>query len=363
MKKTILWAIPAIVLCACNNVGTVSDVDLCIDSISVEQVAVDAIDNCSYTGFSGVRGDSLYYFDRVLAYLYSVSTDGRVGSRQLGLGKSSKELPVKNAMQISYDQQNNAFDIIGGTYDMYIYGSDGKTHRVDMKPEGDDDSFESSAAYTFWDEVLMCSDNDYVYYNIFGNNEKVDVIHCDDYFEKAAVLMKVSKSDGEMLPIGRYSDFYVKNKQKVRHLPYYYFDADGEGGFYFTYQVDSLVYHYDKDFKLVESFGRQGRDMCVELSDPGSTEDSFVEAFMTDRDKVGRYYWIKKCGEYLFRSYFKSQDSTTDGLQIYKDGTLVGDVDVPHGFRVSGLCGGYYVTSIAFNDAEDGMNFFKFKIK
>lgn len=350
--------------CGGNKLGSSSaDVAITIDSICLDTVTVDYVENCSYTGFSGVKDGTLYYFDRVMAYLYMIADDGSVESRELGLGNSAKELPLKNAMQVCYDSEGKTFDILGGTYNMYTYGNGEKIRRVEMKPEGDDGSYESSVAYTLWDEVVMASDKDYIYYNVLGNNEKVDIFHRDDYIDKAAVMMKVSKSTGEMTPIGRYSDYYIKNKSKFKHLPYCYFDTDGNGGFYFTYQVDSLVYHYDKDFNLLESFGRQGRDMCVELSDPGTTEESFVEAFMTDKDRVGHYYWIKKCGDYVFRSYFKSNESPTDGLQIYKNGTIIGDVDVPRAFRVAGQGKDGFFTNITFEENAELMSFYKFKLE
>lgn len=341
-----------------------SESNISINSLSVENIVLDSIDNCSYIGFSGVKGDSIYYFDEVLSYLYSVSADGHIGERQLGLGKSASELPIKNSMQACYSEEDETFNILGSSYDLYLYNTeDRKTHRISMKPTGNDDSFQSSTAYTLWDEVLMGSDKDYVYYNIFGNNEKVDIFNRSDYIDKAALLMRVSKKDGEMTPIGSYSEYYKQNKNKIKHMPRYYFDIDDEGGFYLTFQVDSLIYHYDKDFNLIESFGLQGRDMNTKMSDPGSTTDSFVKAFMADKDNVGHYYWIKKCKDYVFRSYFKSKDSKTDGLQIYKDGTLIGDVDVPHNFRVAGYIGNYFVTNIIYKESPASMSFYRFKLK
>ena len=44
----------------------------------------------------------------------------------------------------------------------------------------------------------------------------------------------------------------------------------------------------------------------------------------------------------LFRSYRKGGGSVTDGLQVYRDGVLVGDVDVPLGFRMAGYVDPYY---------------------
>lgn len=353
------------VLLSCGNVtkNKSDKVAIVVDSLSIEKIDVDSIKNCSYTGFSGVAGDSIYYFDGILSYLYFVSEDGKVGSRQLGLGKSSSELPIKCPMQVCYNEKGKSFDIIGSSYDMYIYGKDKKTLRSFMKPSGDKNSYASSTAYTFWDKVTLVSDNEYIYYNVLGNNDKVSIFGCDDYLEKAAIIMKVSKKDGTMFPIGNYSEFYVANKNKVKHLPYYYFDLDGDGGFYVTYQVDSLIYHYDKDFNLKESFGLKGRDMYSNYSDPGNSTESFVNAFKNDNGKVGCYYWIKKYGDYLFRSYFKSDNAVSDGLQIYKEGVLIADVDVPHNFKVIGRCNDYWVTMIDFVDTASAMSFYRFKIE
>lgn len=368
MKATTLFPLfTAIVLfsaCRETSVKKTTGSKISISSLTIEKIALDSIDNCSYIGFSSIRGDSVFYFDEVLSYLYSISLDGHIGERQLGLGKSASELPIKNPMQVCYSKEDDAFNIMGSSYDLYTYyPADRKTHRINMKPTGTDDSFQSSTAYTLWDEVLLEGNNDYIYYNIFGNNEKVDIFNRSDYIDKAALLMKVSKETGEMTPIGSYSDYYKTNKNKIKHMPRYYFDIDDEGGFYFTFQVDSIIYHYDKDFNLIESFGLQGRNMNTKLSDPGSTTESFVKAFMADKDNVGHYYWIKNCKDYVFRSYFKSNKSNTDGLQIYKDGILIGDVDVPKNFRVSGYTGSYFVTNISFKESPASMTFYRFKLK
>ena len=55
----------------------------------------------------------------------------------------------------------------------------------------------------------------------------------------------------------------------------------------------------------------------------------------------------------LFRSYRKGGGSVTDGLQVYRDGVLVGDVDVPLGFRMAG----YVVPD------EEGERLYMFRFK
>ena len=102
MKATTLFPLfIAIVLfsaCRETSVKKTTGSKISISSLTIEKIALDSIDNCSYIGFSGIRGDSVFYFDEVLSYLYSISLDGHIGERQLGLGKSASELPIKNPM-------------------------------------------------------------------------------------------------------------------------------------------------------------------------------------------------------------------------------------------------------------------------
>ena len=56
----------------------------------------------------------------------------------------------------------------------------------------------------------------------------------------------------------------------------------------------------------------------------------------------------------LFRSYRKGGGSVTDGLQVYRDGVLVGDVDVPLGFRMAGYVEPYYYSYVVPDERGSG---------
>ncbi len=355
-----------LVASSCNgskNTGVEPEKDLRMESLAIDTVCVDSIELCSYTGFSGTYGNSLYFFDEQLCYLYPVSLDGKVGKRRLGMGHSAWEVPITRPSGVSYSEESGRLIMLGGSYDAYIYDEKNGVERIDMQVRGDKTSYASSSAYTLWDEVVMRNDASAFYYNVFGNNEAVDIFHQKDHFKNTAILMRVDVKDGTMTPIGKYSDYYVENKDKIKHLPYYYFDVAEEGGFYVTYQADSLIYQYDADFHLVHSFGFQGSGMNTDYSNPGTTYEEFAEAVGKDMQNAGYYYWIEHVGDYTFRSYRKSGTAATDGLQIYQDRTLIADVDVPHGFRVVGAVDGYFVTQIKIDEENRKLQFYKFKIE
>lgn len=360
-----IFVLMACLLPSCKNKTSdarIHDRDIKYLSINnIEKVIVDTISDVSFWGFSGVCEDSLYFFDRALSYYYKISTEGKVGSRSLGLGHGPGEVPVKSLLNVSYSDKLKALVMMGGSYDAYLFDTAKQVKEVRLKADHDRKSYKSSGAYTIWDELIMRSDGSHFYYNIIGNNEDVDIMR-QDYFTEAAIIMKVNTDNGDMSPIGRYSDFYVQNAKSLRHLPHIYFDVDGEGGFFVTYQVDTLIYHYDKNFKLLYSFGFSGKDMDTDYSVSGVDMESVLKAYDKDIERVGFYYWLDYIEGYVFRSYRKSGKSLSDGLQIYKDGILVGDVDVPKDFCVMGYIKPYFITRIISDEDKGEMFFYKFEI-
>ena len=88
-----------------------------------------------------------------------------------------------------------------------------------------------------------------------------------------------------------------------------------------------------------------------------------MDLYRDDRIGKGRFGWIEYVDEtgILFRSYKKS-DNTPDGLQIYSDGVLVGDTDVPVGMRVVGYIHPYYYSQIYEDDENGRLYIFRFRL-
>lgn len=366
MKKTkickaIVCLCATIMTAACNNgKGGYSESDITVQKLELDSVTVENIELCSYTGYSGTCKDSLYFWDERLSDFYTISIDGELGKRRLGYGHSTQEIPIHPNGE-SYSDLSGELVTMGGTYDGYVY--DGKVREFRMQPEGEKNSYTSSSIYSTWDYVIMRNDKSYMYFNVLSDIEEFGLNSSNkDYFAKAAIIMKVNLTDGKMTPIGHYPDFYVENQGKVKQLPYYYFDLDDDGGFFMTFQADSLIYHYDSDFKLLDTFGFKGRDMDTKYSNPGNNDKDFAKAIQTDQEHKGYYTWLERVGDYIFRSYQKSSKATTYGLQIYKGGTLIGDVDVPRGFKVAGKVGDYFVSHIVIDEEAQKLYFYKFKI-
>ena len=86
--------------------------------------------------------------------------------------------------------------------------------------------------------------------------------------------------------------------------------------------------------------------------------------YRKERNTKGFYNWLEYVDEtkVLFRSYQKGIEKQTDGLQIYREGVLIGDLDVPKGLRVMGFIEPYYYSYILPNEDNGNLYFYRFKI-
>lgn len=346
-----------------KNSGGSAQREIRFDKILIDTIDI-ALDNTSYVGFSGATSDAVYFLDELMSYLYTLSSDGEVTGRYLGLGRGPGELPIRSSSAACITSDNTLY-VLGGSYDIYSFGELKNRKRHNIKVSGPKSSYESSTAYTLLRNVVMRANNGKIFYNVIGNNDAVDPIEQKDYFDKAHLLLQIDTKSMEARPVGKYSKYYRDNYTKLRHMIETYYDLDPQGNFYISHQADSSVYLYDKDFSLITQFGLQGRDMDTEYSDPSPSEDKFNAAFKNDLAEKGYYYGIKYVDGpgLLFRSYKKGKRSSSDGLQVYENGTLIADVDVPADFKVAGYVDGYFVTEIIADEDNGTLTLYRFKLR
>ena len=333
-----------------------------IEAVQVDTIAVGQLENTSYTGFSGVCEDSLYFYDGVLGYYYKLGLDGTVGKKRLGLGHGPGEIPTR-VDGVSYSPETKLLFGPGSTYDGYTYDESTNTvTRHTMKAPKWDDPYRSPDSYSIWDEYIQVSYKNYIFYNIL--NEVKPFMVDGDALEKSAIIMRYDTNNEEMVALGNFSKFVVDNQNRVRHLPHIYFDVAEDGTFFVTFQADPSIYHYDKDFNLIASFGFEGEEMDTDYTESTLGMESFGIAYETDIEKVGFYTWLKHVGDYTFRSYRKTATAEKEGLQVYDSNyNLIADVEVPKGLKVTGKIGDYYVSQVVCDEDNQKLSFFRFKLE
>ena len=137
---------------------------------------------------------------------------------------------------------------------------------------------------------------------------------------------------------------------------------DDNGNFYLSFECDSLIYVYDNRYTIKYSFGFEGIGMNLDYLTlrPGK---EYVEQCSQERKNKGYYTSIKKIGDNLFRTYKTGNNADYERLQIYQNRTLVGDVEVPNGFRVMGYLAPYFYSHIIADEDRETLTMYKFALE
>ncbi len=270
MNKFIPLVVLAAVAAACASKGGGSydsffgapvknKVNIKVDSITFEKISLPVI-NTSYSGFSGIFGEKIFFTDALFSNLYEFDKGGHLLGRHLGYGQSSEELPIKSVEGYAVSENGHHY-FMGATTDIYEF----------------DSSFNRVNAYIFLNNKKESSnryDNTDFYPSDYGNinlvvrggkmymnvvsGDDVSNITTNDYYTNARIIESRNSIDGtDPQYLGRLTPALkvMGAMQKDR------FVVDEDGNFIVCYEPDSLMYVYDKNFKFCYSFGHAGRSM------------------------------------------------------------------------------------------------------
>ena len=330
-------------------------------NVEIVDIPVD-IETCSFSGFSGVDGDHLYFLDQFFCFLYEISPSGLIIQRHLGLGNGPDEVPFRYHSGMTVEKNDLLF--IGNTYDAYLFRNFMNRERMQIIVSGNGNSLEDSKAYTSFSEVLRRKGNQ-CFFNIYSEADYCNPWeHSKKYFANAHILMEIDLKSMREKPIGKYSQYYCDNHDKVKHLFQINYDIDDKDNFYVSYQADSLIYVYDKKFNPIKAFGFKGINMNTDYGAAKPNLDDFNRVWAEDIPNKGYYNWLEYIDEtgMTFRSYQKGSHTDVDGLQIYQDGVLIADVEVPKHFKVAGYIPPYYISQIICDEEAETMKFYKFRL-
>lgn len=334
-------------------------------SAKIDSVIV-TIDNTSFSGYSGVSKDGLYFFDVFFNWFWNISIDGEVAARHIGKGRGPDELPITRPDGVVIDN-NNSLLITGASWDAYIFDNYKNIRPVNVRMSERNSRYEDTRAYTaFTQEYILKRYKDKFYYNVYMEHPLMNpVLFGRTFFKKAHLIMEVDIDDGKTRVLGNYSQHYVDNPNKLNHWFGALYDLDDNGNFHVSFQADSLIYEYNNHFELLRTYGFEGLDMDTDYKAISGSWESVFSKYEYDKKHRGYYYWIKHIPELdlTFRSYHKSSKEPFDGLQIYEDGVLVGDIDVPKKFKVVGYIEPYFVTEIEDRYENEVMQFYRFSLQ
>ena len=374
MKNTLILFSLLSIFISCGK-GTsfypniVSQQNIQIDSIEFEEVELNLNDyECSYYGYSYIRDSNLYFVDKYLCWLFIFNSKGQVIQRELGQGRGPNEVVTTNISSIA-SCQNGDLMVLGYTLDHYFFNKDFKRINTYMLQENNKTEIhENSDTYTtFYPNLVIKNFGDKLYYNLYSEAENFNFVYTPEkYYPKAYTLMQTNRDSGRVEKLlCPYPPFYQEHIGELDAMISLNYDFDSEGNLYVGFEADSTIYKYKQDEYPIKAFGYKGKNMNQNYQAIRSWEEC-SKMVSEDRTNKGYYtsLYVSPTDNYIFRTYQKGSHDSTDGLQIYQNEVLIGDVPAPKGIKIIGYIAPYYYSEIMtdIDIDNDKMYIYRFKL-
>lgn len=345
-----------------------------LHNITLDTINIESNIETSYTGNFWINNDNIYFTDTYFMYVLKFDKNGKFIEKYIGEGEGPNE--VNDIDDVSYNSSNNTYNLFSPkTSSIYMFNKDWEKVNefvidwditrsykdiVDNPSPLLMDSYEFANQYK---NILKPWNETHLAISIESSHPKFNGHYGSElYYNNSRILALINLETGKIDNlIGRRSPFYLSNQSLpiFDHFNYETF----KDIVYVDFWVDKEIYILDKKTgKATGKFGVPGRDMNVNYQTT-STYQEADKLHFEHRKKFGRYRDLKYLPEkdLLFRFYYKGSNATSDGMQIYKNNSLIGDIDVPIGFKIIGILDNNLYGTIKIEDQED-FNLYRVKL-
>lgn len=323
-----------------HRITKTSNTSLEIDSLENKEVIF------SGSGIWKIFNDQIILADKRTGIIYVFSDDLSLKQTQIGIGEGPNQIKGGLVAMASGDQ---GLFLLGGSYDYYII-----EENWTISQKGSLDFYHENTPY---DELLKNPKSEYagiyelhyefqkptwfgegkVMIQISSTHPKYNYILNKNYFEEAKNLGILDLRNGKIQISGGYPPIYSGGN----FIPYLMGTgiASIENRFYIQgFEADSLLYKFSADGMIQYAFGHSGKDMITDYPDLTALDVTEFDLGREElRPKVNYYItldFIEELG-ILVRAYTK-KSPTADGIQLYRNDTLILDQAVPKGFNYFG---------------------------
>ncbi len=364
-----------------NAKEIVSNKKIELSHIHVDTIVVNNPYSLSGDGFWKINGDSLYYFDRLLAVVDTYDKNGEFHSRRLGIGRGPGEVME----EIGTVCQVNEKWLLTEIYNIYQFS----TYFSDKKMKflfhfGEDIEERKQDLYANPDprediELYVPA------YSMPQMNHLLDTrvlmkVSCEypdflekEYYSSSALVAEYDFEEGSITKLmGKYPPCYQREKGAPAFANHYY-SKYKNGKYLLSFALDKNIYICNNTFEPISAFGIKG-DIQNEDYNLIDFQSGGVESynFQEERDRKGfytsLYYYAEE--DLTFRVYKTgTKDEATlshnpSRMQLYRGTELIGDVKVPDNFEIIAYQAPYFYADGLHEIGEDKdvIGIFKFKL-
>lgn len=318
---------------------------------------------------------SFYYTDQLFGVIEQFDENGNQIRRCLQVMNGPEELMTISEM-IPYP---SGF-IVRSDWQFYFYDKDWNYQRKFMMDTDDGIPFDDlvnnpKSTYTAMYE-LQNYDQKTTYFDgqllvkLDVEHPKFNGFSTRAYYKEASIfgLININTGKLKLIDLAR-PDSY----DAYSFIPFHiFFDYHiGEGEIFTTFESDPLIYKFDLNFKLQDSFGETGKEMLTSYPQTDRIEAAFDNSLFSDsRNKDGFYKNIFVDKDFIFRTYRQgtkgesySELNNPLRLQIYSQKQLVQDIALPNRFKILGKIEDTYFADGYFNEQEEKQGLFTIKME
>lgn len=367
----------SIILSSCQS----NETKIANDSKSLEwvQISIDTLQiipsRSSQLGFFKVKGSAVYFVDQAYGLVEEFTLDGE----SKGVKKGELEGP-EELMGISELITRQEGFVIRHDWVFYHYDQDWNFLRKCVL------QFPSKESY---DELMDNPKGEYIgMYELQNYNgktvelpdgdllTKLDVEHpifnafiSRDYYRASRILGKIDVFSGEVKEIRLNRPASYEGFSFVPFHNKFDYAVTNNNLVYLTHEIDSLIYVYDSDWELKETFGAAGIGMKTDYVESQNLEVAFESKYFFNSRKNEGFYkdiFVDEENELIFRTYRQGSDRldlldetyNPLRLQIFKQGKLVGDHAVPGRFKILGKVDSRYIVDGFFDEQNERQGFY-----
>lgn len=369
------------------DVDHVGDTEILLDTLALEKLPIAlGPGESSYEGFTEVRDGSIRFVDTQTSDMFVFDMEGNLLERTLERGEGPQELPGVAGPQFYTTTPGDRHVFIGSSNDLYVFDSDFnriRTLQIDWQGvpsdqmEGAIDPDNNRAYNMAYGATNIRATEQHIYLALEGAPPPfLPDFHraSDKYAEEGRILARIDIENGEMLEvIGRLSPLFIED-ESTRFFAYPVFDLRGDDELVLTFAPDPQIYVVDSNFTVGNAFGSEGQNMDTNYRSIPVTDDhaELRQYARTEIRERGVYRSLTAVEErdLVFRAYKRGSSAMTDGLQIYRDETLIADVDVPRHsgtdpyttFEVVGYEAPYFYSNVFTDEAYETLWVYRFRI-
>jgi hypothetical protein len=296
-------------------------------------------------GFCVMNNDSLYLVDPVFSIITTYDLKGDIYSEHLGK-KTSYNLQSLASLSFS----NNGNLIISDKFKFLRFSKDWKfldsSYLIYQKSIDNNQLLNHpNAAYPDlyeikYNQFSYPNKGRYLIVEVESEHPKFNGFTNKNYYQTARNLALIDPNTWRVKPVfGSWPKTYKtgKNFPYFANLNYQYKNEQ----FYITYEIDSLIYVFNKRYVPIYAFGKNGQIVNKNYTPSISIENAFDENLrFKERNERGYYdfLFVDDKGEFIFRSYFTGlkMSKNLHRLQIYMKTKLLRDIIIPKKFRPIG---------------------------